>query len=91
MKPVEFEGQNFVLGRGQQEYMELPAFRCNDDCVTIWSCWELDDADIEDLVRNRKVWLGQLTFGNLFQPQKVTPVMPGDVSMAVYKALKEDK
>lgn len=89
MKPIEFKGQNMVLGKGQPQYMELPALRCNDIAGTTWSCWELDDQDIADLVKNRKIWLGQLTFHQPFSPQMVTTVMPGEVSMAVYKARQE--
>ena len=89
MKPVTFEGQNTVLGKGQPEYLELPALRCFDDTGTVWSCWELDKFDLEDLIRTRKLWLGQLTFNKVFAPQLVSTVMPGEVSMAVHKARTE--
>jgi len=86
MKPVVFEGHNIVLGESQPEYLDLPALRCDDDCDTVWSCWELDKNDIEDLIKTRKLWVGQLTFGYPFHPQMVTTVMPAEVSVAVYKS-----
>lgn len=85
MKPTEFEGHNIVLGKGQPQYMELPALSCDDSAGTVWSCWELDDADLEDLMKTRKIWVGQLTFGNLFSPQMITTGMPLEVSVAAYK------
>lgn len=86
MNPVTFEGHNIVLGKGQPQYLELPALRCNDANGTVWSCYELDETDIADLIKHRKLWIGQLTFQNLFAPQMATTVMPGEVSTAVYKA-----
>jgi len=86
MKPVGFEGQNIVMGKGQPQYMELPALRCDDAGGTVWSCWELDDNDLADLVKHREIWIGQLTFHRPFTPQMVTTVMPGEVSMTVHKA-----
>lgn len=86
MKPVAFEGQNIVLGKGQPQYMELPALRCDDPSGTVWACWELDEADIADLIKSKKLWVGQLTFRQSFSPQIVSSVMPGEVSIAAYKA-----
>ena len=91
MKPVTFEGQNIVLGKGQPEYMELPALRCGDAEGTVWACWELDEADIADLVRTKKLWVGQLTFRQPFSPQMVSAVMPGEVSVATHKARQASK
>jgi len=89
MKPTEFEGQNIVLGKGQPEYLELPALRCDDKGGTTWSCWELDKADLEDLIKHRKIWVGQVTFGHHFSPQMITTVMPLEVSVAAYKEREE--
>jgi hypothetical protein len=88
MKPVTFEGQNTVLGKGQPEYLELPALKCFDDAGTVWSCWELDDFDLEDLIRTRKLWVGQLTFNRAFAPQMVTASVPVEVSVAMLKAMR---
>lgn len=86
MKPATFEGQNIVLGKGQPQYIELPALRCDDVNGTVWSCWELDDSDIADLIKTRKLWVGQLTFNQPFMPQMVTTGMPLEVCVAVHKS-----
>ena len=86
MKPVIFDGHNIVLGKGQPQYIELPALRCNDASGTVWSCWEPDEADIADLIKHRKLWVGQLSFRGPFSPQMVTASMPFEVSVAVNKA-----
>lgn len=88
MKPTTFPGHNIVLGKGQPEYLELPAHRSNDHQGTTWACWELDDNDIADLVKHRRIWVGQLTFGGLFQPQMITTQMPLSVSVAVHKQME---
>lgn len=85
MNPVDFEGMNTVFGVGQPQYLDLPALRCGDLQGTVWSCWELDDEDIKDIIRTRKLWVGQLTFNKPLSPQMVSTVMPGEVSLAAYK------
>jgi hypothetical protein len=90
VKPIEFKGQNTILGIVQEEYMNLPALRCDDTTGTVWSCWELDDYDIADLIKHRKLWVGQFTFKNKFVPQLLSSVMPGEVSMAMYKCKQEE-
>jgi hypothetical protein len=85
MKPTSFEGQNLTLGKGQPEYLELPALVCNDTEGTVWSCWELDEEDIKDLIKNKRIWVGQLTFKNRFAPQLITTVIPFEVSFAMNK------
>jgi len=89
MKPTSFKGQNIILGKDQPEYLDLPALRCDDEAGTTWSCWELDDADLADMIKHRKIWVGQLTFGRPFSPQMITTSMPLEVSVAAYKEREE--
>lgn len=74
MEPIEFDGQNGNLATTQPEYRPLPvqqgivnAGRFNS--VATLSCWQLSDSDIQELLKTRKLWLLQLTFGNPLQPQ----------------------
>lgn len=69
MTPVNFPEANIVLGANQPQYEPLHAYRAPDDphgCVTC--CFELTDAEIEELVLTRKLWMRQLTFNRPFQP-----------------------
>lgn len=69
MTPVNFPEANIVLGANQPPYEPLHAHHASDDphgCVTC--CFELTDAEIEELVLTRKLWMRQLTFNRPFQP-----------------------
>lgn len=86
MKPTTFEGHNIVLGKNQPQYSPLPALRCDDANGTVWACWQLDANDISDLIKNRRIWVGQLTFNQPFSPQMVTTSVPLEVAVSAYKA-----
>ncbi len=64
--PVEFEGQNFVLRPPAQaeNSTPLPVFRNGTCCV---SCWELNDDEIAEIVKSRRVYL-TVFFGNTQPP-----------------------
>lgn len=66
MKPIQFEGVDIVYGKGQPEYQELPAKQIDKN--TVMTCWELSDEDIEQITKERKVWLGIMPFGRPLQP-----------------------
>lgn len=34
----------------------------------VYSCWELSDEEIADVIKNRCIYLKQLTFNNPLQP-----------------------
>jgi hypothetical protein len=70
MQPIEFAGQNVVLGKGQPQYQPLPAHRSrNDGAGTVTTCWQLTPDEIIAVINTGRVWIQQLTFGNGFQPQ----------------------
>lgn len=61
MKPVKFKEHNRVLTapKGKEEEVgELPIWTNGVQCV---SCWELDDAEVAEIVKNKSVWLGVMT------------------------------
>ena len=66
MKPIPFNGQNVVYAENQKEYEPLPAHRSEDGVVT--SCWELDDEDIAHIIKERKLFVQQMTFNSPLQP-----------------------
>ncbi len=68
MQPIEFEHQNTVLGKDQPEYNPLPAHRTEDRESAVTSCWELSDADLEEITRTRRIYVTQLTFRHPLQP-----------------------
>jgi len=66
MKPIEFKGQNVIFGANQEEYLPLPALRMPDG--EVYTCWMLSDEEIEDVVKNKCIFLKQLTFNEKLQP-----------------------
>lgn len=66
MIPVKFPGYNIVFGEDQPEYQPLPALRLSDG--TVITCWQLSDIDINDILKTRRFYLKQLTFGQQLQP-----------------------
>lgn len=66
MKPIEFKGQNIVFAKDQKEYLPLPAMKLPDGNVI--TCWEFTDEEIEQIVKNKKMYISQLTFNLPLQP-----------------------
>jgi hypothetical protein len=68
MIPVEFPEANAVLARTQDEYEPMAVHWFGDKEGRIACCFRLSDAEIEEIVRTRTLWVQQLTFGRNFQP-----------------------
>lgn len=66
MKPTTFPEQTCVLAEDQPEYQPLPVCRIGDEVI---SCWELTLWDRLLVFFTGRIWLRQLTFGELLQPQ----------------------
>lgn len=69
MKPVKFAEANATFGANQPEYQPLPAM-VNGDVVV--SCWELTDEEKQQVMKEGKIWLGVMTFGQALQPVLLT-------------------
>lgn len=68
MIPIDFPGRNIVFGEGQPEYQPLPAMLVKGIEQEVITCWELTDEEIDELVKTRKLYLCQYTFGSRLQP-----------------------
>lgn len=66
MNPVEFKGSNIVFGKDQPQYKPLPALVLEDGQVI--TCWELSDEEVQEIVKNRKLYINQMTFLRDLQP-----------------------
>lgn len=66
MKPIEFKGQNLVFGANQPEYQPLPALKLHDGQVI--TCWQLTDEELEEVIKNKCIYLQQMTFNTPLQP-----------------------
>ena len=84
MKPIEFEGQNRVYNKPidmtDDECSSLPV---NQSGNTIVSCWELNENDIKDIVKNKKIWLGVVSY--IQPPVFLSALEPYQVSQEKFK------
>jgi hypothetical protein len=79
MIPVNFPEANRILAMGQDEYEPLAVYDFNTDDGRVACCFRLSDAEIEELVRTRTIWLQQLTFWKPFTPIALSTQRPGDL------------
>lgn len=68
MKPITFPGVNATWAEDQPEYMPLPAINTLDSNGTVITCWELDEAELEEISKSRKVFVSTSTFNAPIQP-----------------------
>lgn len=66
MTPKTFKGHNIVFGKDQPEYQPLPALRLHDGQVI--TCWELTDEELQDVIKNKCIYVQQMTFNHPLQP-----------------------
>jgi hypothetical protein len=79
MKPIEFKEQNKILTapKGQEETCgSLPTYSDGQQSV---SCWEVADAEYEQIKLHRKIWLGVLA-GNSQPPVWLSGINPFEVN-----------
>lgn len=73
MRAVKFIGHNTVFAKDQEEYKQLPAY-ANEGVVT--TCWELTDAELAELQREKILKLNVLVFNRPAQPITVNASRP---------------
>lgn len=75
MKSIHFPEVNAVIGKGQPQYEPLFSYiNRNDVAIPATICLELSEEEISDIVKTKKVWLTQLTFGNPYAPILLTTI-----------------
>lgn len=75
MNPVEFKGQNIVMGKDQPEYLPLPAFKDKEGQVL--TCWKPTNfREWWKMVRGGRVYIILLTFNQPLQPMRVMAENP---------------
>lgn len=79
MIPVIFPEANGLLGATQEEYEPLPIYRHGGEEGRVSFCCALSDVEIAEIVRTRRIWVQQLTFGLHFQPIALSSLKPQDI------------
>ena len=66
MKPITFPGVNSKFMTNKPDDQPLPLLKTTDGmCIT---CWELSDEEIEEIIKNRRIYISQLTFNRGMNP-----------------------
>ncbi len=92
MRAVEFPQANTILGASQPQYIPLPAHwdkTSPEQAMT--SCFELTDEEVEEIVRTRRIWNTQLTFGRGYHPVRMSCSNPFEPQAPVVAESAEEK
>lgn len=77
MQAVEFPQQTHILAKDQPQYIPLPVhIDQTAPEIPMTCCFELSDDEVEEIVRTKKIWHNQWTFGQPFQPIRMTTKSP---------------
>jgi hypothetical protein len=74
MLSEKFPEADVEIGKGQPEYFTIHAKHVGGGEVV--SCWVLSDEEIETILKTRRIWYHRLTFGQPFQPMRITTEAP---------------
>ena len=66
MRPIEFPEQTTVWAKNQPPYLPLPAFTNERETI---SCWRLTWPERLVVLWSGHIWLRQMNFGAVLQPQ----------------------
>jgi hypothetical protein len=79
MKPVKFSGCNCIYAEGQEEYLELPAYKHGDEYGSVSSCWKLSIRERIKVLFTGKIYTTLASFNKPLTPQYLdvsSPVEP---------------
>lgn len=77
MDAIEFPEQTHVLAKDQPQYVPLPVhIDQNDPMVPMTACFQLSPEELAEINATGKLWYTQSTFGNAFQPVRMSTRNP---------------
>lgn len=72
MKAIYFPEVNVEIAKNQPEYNTLPAYISNEGVMV--TCFEFTDEEIQNIIKNKKIWVQVLMGNNRLQPFSLIPV-----------------
>lgn len=75
MQAVEFPEQTQILAKDQPQYQPIP-IHYDPKYGAATSCFQLSDEEVEEIVRTRRIWNTQVTFGNPYHPIRMSVSKP---------------
>lgn len=76
MKSIDFPEANLAIAKDQPEYLTLYAHMVREPQVPMYIVFELTDEEVEDIVKNKKLFYMQSTFGRPFSPMSIMTKNP---------------
>lgn len=77
MEAIEFEGQSTVLAKDQPQYQPLPVhIGTEEDGYPLTACFKFSPEELAQINETGVIWVGQLTFGKLLQPIRISTQKP---------------
>ncbi len=79
MKPVNFDGSNFVYAEDQDEYLSLPVYKHGDELGSVSSCWQLSLLERLKVLFTGRIYSTLLSFDKPLTPQRLdvnSPISP---------------
>lgn len=77
MNSIDFPEANTALAKDQPHYKTIfvhAEIKTNKRQMIV--CFELSDEEVERIIKDRKLWYAQSTFGQLFQPMVIMTANP---------------
>lgn len=81
MEAVDFIGKNVEIAKNQPEYKTLPALVVPGPEGEVITCWQLSDDEIEEVIKTRRIYMSQLTFGGKYSPVQMHVGLDGFFEM----------
>ena len=79
MQPIKFPQQTHTLAENQPQYEPLPVHIDQTDPTTpMTCCFQLSPEELAEINATGQLWYTQLTFGNSFQPVRLSTLNPFD-------------
>lgn len=77
MESIQFPEANVALAKEQEEYQTLHVLHDPEaEGSPMTACFELTKEEILEIVATGRIWHTQWTFGNLFQPIRMSTSKP---------------
>ena len=72
MIAIDFPQANVIVGKDQPEYLPLPMhYNPEDPMKPMTCCFELSDEELAEVIRTKRIWYTQCTFGNNLHPVRM--------------------
>jgi len=68
MRPIKFKGYNCIYAEDQKEYLQLPAYKHNDERGTVTACWRLTLLKRIKVLFTGRIFISLLSFNQPLTP-----------------------